>query len=339
MKPIYKKLFLAVIFLVFIIATFFIVKNNFVKNNAPKYTGPVEKVTIGNVGEYSIFNLIALNKGYFKENGLDVTIEEYSSGPPAIDDLLAGKIDFAIAADFVGVRNIFTNPDLRIVTQANKHKVFHVIARKDKGVLNTSDLKGKTIGVTKKGAGEFYLGRFLTFNNLELKDITIHDLTPQQMITQLENGTIDAIVIFDPHAYNLQKKLGDSIIQWSAQGEQNIFALMYSTNTYLSAHPDTTVRLMRALLQAEDYVRQNTTEIQTSIAKELNYDPEYVNYLWPNFIANHALDQELLLTMEDEARWSIKNNLTDQKKVPNYLDYIYFDALEKTKPDAITIIR
>jgi hypothetical protein len=33
-----------------------------------------------------------------------------------------------------------------------------------------------------------------------------------------------------------------------------------------------------------------------------------------------------------------KNNLTDATKVPNYLDYIYFDALEEVKPEVVTII-
>ncbi len=43
--------------------------------------------------------------------------------------------------------------------------------------------------------------------------------------------------------------------------------------------------------------------------------------------------------MDDEARWSIANNLTDKTVVPNYLDYIYLDGLEALKPEAVTIIR
>jgi hypothetical protein len=46
----------------------------------------------------------------------------------------------------------------------------------------------------------------------------------------------------------------------------------------------------------------------------------------------------LLITLEDEARWAIKNNLTSATEVPNYLDYIYFDALDEVKPEAVGII-
>ncbi len=64
-----------------------------------------------------------------------------------------------------------------------------------------------------------------------------------------------------------------------------------------------------------------------------------MEYSWSNFKHSVALDQELLISMEDKARWVIENKLTDAKKVPNYLNFIYFDALEAVKPERISIIR
>ena len=43
--------------------------------------------------------------------------------------------------------------------------------------------------------------------------------------------------------------------------------------------------------------------------------------------------------MEDEARWRIENNMTAATEIPSYLDYVYLDALEEVKPEAVTIIR
>jgi ABC-type nitrate/sulfonate/bicarbonate transport system substrate-binding protein len=299
---------------------------------------PLEKIRIGNIGEYSIFNIIAEEKGYFKDNGLDAQVFEYESGPPAIAALLAGDVDVAVAADFVGVRNIFTNPQLKIITQASQHTVFYLLARKDKGIKGPSDMKGKTVGVTRKSAGEFYLGQFLIYNNLRLTDIKIIDLTPSQIINQLESGQLDAAVIFDPHAYNLAKKLGNQVSLWSAQGNQKIFALTYSTDEFTQKHPEIIVKYLRSLIQAEEYTTEYPLEAQKIIAKKLHYENAYVKHMWENFIFTHGLDQALLLTMEDEARWVINNGLIDQKTVPNYLNFIYFDGLETVKSEAITII-
>ncbi|GAG37759.1 unnamed protein product, partial [marine sediment metagenome] len=52
-----------------------------------------------------------------------------------------------------------------------------------------------------------------------------------------------------------------------------------------------------------------------------------------------GLPQALLIAMEDQARWRIENGLTDETDVPNFLDFLYFDALEVTAPEAVTIIR
>ena len=43
--------------------------------------------------------------------------------------------------------------------------------------------------------------------------------------------------------------------------------------------------------------------------------------------------------MEDEARWMTNDGLTTEKQVPNFLDYIYDDALKAVKPEAVNIIR
>ena len=61
----------------------------------------------------------------------------------------------AIAADFVGVRNMFEHQDLRVVAQVSDHDVFRLIARRDKGISRPVNLKGKTIGLTKKPLANF----------------------------------------------------------------------------------------------------------------------------------------------------------------------------------------
>lgn len=43
--------------------------------------------------------------------------------------------------------------------------------------------------------------------------------------------------------------------------------------------------------------------------------------------------------IEDEARWMIKNKLTNQKQIPGFMNYIYVDGLRAVKPEAVNIIR
>ena len=67
-------------------------------------------------------------------------------------------------------------------------------------------------------------------------------------------------------------------------------------------------------------------------------DKETTALIWESFSFKLFLDQTIPITLEDEARWAIKEGLVDKKDVPNYLDYIYVDALKEAKPEAVTII-
>jgi NitT/TauT family transport system substrate-binding protein len=61
--------------------------------------------------------------------------------------------------------------------------------------------------------------------------------------------------------------------------------------------------------------------------------------IWPENQFALSLDQSLIIAMDDEARWLIKNNLTDKKEVPVFLDYISRDNLDAVRPSAVNIIR
>lgn len=301
-------------------------------------TAPV-KITIANVGEYSIFNIVASAQGYFRDNGLEATVDEYDSGATSMQALLDGKADFAVAADFVGVTNLFTHPDLRILSKVSDQDVWQVIARTDHGIREPSDLKGKKIGVTRKTSSEFYLGRFLAFNGLGLKDVQIIDLAPPQYVKGIEDGSLDAIVAFEPNGYNVKRELDSDAISWSAQLGQKTTALAYTTAQELAAHPDVVERYMRALSEAQAYVQAHPDQAKTDLARALGYDQAYVTYVWPKIGFSLGLDQDLILAMENEARWLIASGLSGgHAQAPDYLDVIAFDPLAKILPSAVTIV-
>ena len=303
------------------------------------FSGPAEHIKVGNIGEYSIFNLIAKEKGYFAANGLDVDITEYPSGPPAVADLLRGKNDFAIAADLVGVNALFTNKQLRILSQVSQQHVFYLIVRKDKGIAKPADLRGKKIGVTKKGAGEFFLSRYLNLNGMTTADITVADLSPTDMMIQLSSGQADGIVIFEPHVYDLIQSMGGNITVFAIQGEQPTVGLAYTTEYFTTQKPEVVRRYVASLLAAQTFLKEHDQEARQILARAMNYDIAYVNYLWPKIDFSLTLRQSLLIGMEDEARFLIQEHLADQTTAPNFRNYIYFDALKQLDPQAVTISR
>jgi ABC-type nitrate/sulfonate/bicarbonate transport system substrate-binding protein len=309
------------------------------KPSAPAYTGPMMHLSAGIVGEYSSLSIIAEEKGYFKANGLDVTLKDYISGPPAVADMLAGKLDLATAADFVGVINSFTHPELRIVAAQARADSFFLVARQDRGLNNAADLKGKRIGFTRDTAGHFFLGQYLTFNHLSLSDVTLTDLPPDKLVDALADGSLDAIVTFNPHISDAQKRLGSNAHVWPLQGDEKLSPLLYANSSLTSQKPEAIRRYLRALIEAEDYIQMNNDAARGVVGSYLKFDDNYMQAVWSNITFDVSLDQDLLINMDDEARWAIENKITPVQTAPDYLQFIYFNSLEAVKPEGITVIR
>jgi NitT/TauT family transport system substrate-binding protein len=59
--------------------------------------------------------------------------------------------------------------------------------------------------------------------------------------------------------------------------------------------------------------------------------------VWPKHHFSLSLDQSLLIAMNDEGRWMIINNLTTEKTLPYFQDYINTRGLVEVKPEAVNI--
>lgn len=97
------------------------------------------------------------------------------------------------------------------------------------------------------------------------------------------------------------------------------------------------VRLLRAVAQAQEFMASRPEEGRAIITRWIKL-PQTVNYGVSRTKYELSLDQTMLLTMEDEARWMIKNRLTEQANVSNYLDYLYPEAMLRVGPKAVRLI-
>lgn len=305
---------------------------------APKYTGPVEKLTLAAYPDYAYPVYIAKTKGFFAENGLDVTIKSFEAGRLAMDALLKNEADIATAADFVFVSDSFDHDDIMVFGTVTTSETTHeLIARKDSGIDKIADLKGKKVGVTKKTSGEYYLGTFLIDNNLAIKDIQVVDLKPSEIIEALSKGEIDAALTWESHLSTIKNRLGRNVISFPGQSGQNLQFLLISKKEFITKNPEILKRFLSAMVATEEFVKTQNEESKLLVQQQFNYDDEYMKTVFPKFKNEISLRQSLLLTMENQARWRIANKLTDKTIVPNYTDFIYTDALRKVKLDAVTL--
>jgi ABC-type nitrate/sulfonate/bicarbonate transport system substrate-binding protein len=305
-----------------------------------KYSGPPESITIAVLpSEFSTLIWIAEDQNFFSRNGLNVTLKEYSSGASSLNALSTHEAIFSVSSEYAFITQVLNGVDIRQVATIDKADNEYLIGRKDRGISTISDLKGKRIGVVRNGSAEFYLGRYLNLHGIDMNEVTIVNEQFAQSVLSMNNGTIDATLLPEPHAFIIQKNLGNNAISWSAQSGQLNYIMLSCTQETHHKNPESVERLVRSLYEAEQFAQVHPDQAKAIVQKKMKYEPAYVEKIWPEHRFALSLDQSLILAMEDETRWMMKNNLTDKTVMPNYLDYIYTDSLRTVNPASVNIIR
>ena len=175
---------------------------------------PVENLTVGVFkGVFSSLIYIAESQGYFPDNGLDLLIQDgYETGIAPMRDAINGKVDIASGAEFVLVSVSFDNNNLKAISTIDLVDAIELVARKDHGIAEPTNLLGKKIAIPKNTQAEFFLGRFLTFNDLSLDDVEIVGMSPSELVDAIVAGTIDAAMIWEPNIYEIGNRLGNNLI-------------------------------------------------------------------------------------------------------------------------------
>jgi NitT/TauT family transport system substrate-binding protein len=306
------------------------------------HSGRVESFTVA----YSPFEsctlfLVAEDRQFFTRNGLNLTLHRSDSGADALDHMLKGQAGLAVSvAEFPLVSRVFQGAPARALASIDRGEFIYIVARKDRGIGNPSDLRGKRIGTAAGSIAEFHLGRFLSLHGLGIQDVHYVNVgTPPQTSNAVVDGHLDAAVLAQPYADLARGRLAANAVVWPAQSSQPLYALVVSTERWIAAHPEHITRFLRALAEAEEYTNSHPAEAKAIVQRRLGFDPGYVETVWRQNQFSLNLDEALVLAMKDEARWMIANNPTTERQVPDFLDCISEQALKAVRPEAVNIIR
>jgi NitT/TauT family transport system substrate-binding protein len=299
-----------------------------------------EVITIGSAPlESSALIYIAESRGFFTRNGLDVTVKTYETGAAAHNALLQNEVDIAVPAEYPLVSSAFAKQGVSAIASIDEADYFFLVARTDRGIRSIKDLAGKRVGLVRKTIAEFYFGRLLVLNGVDMQTITVVDMTYPQSQEAITSGTVDAVVSRPPYVMAIKDRLGASAVTWQAQSSQSLYAILIARNDWIADHTGAVTRLLNSLLKAEEWAVGHPAESRTIVQERLGVDAAYMETVWSQNQFSVSLDQSLITALEDEARWMIKSGLTPEKEVPDFVQYIYADALSAVKPVAVNIIR
>jgi NitT/TauT family transport system substrate-binding protein len=303
-------------------------------------TGPLEQVRIANTGYAGTCPVIvAQENGYFEREGVRVALQTYTTGKAALDATLRGEADLGTSAElpimFAAMKG---QPVAVIATIFVAEKDYGIVGRRDREIVTPASLKGKRIGVTYKTSGHFVLDAFLNRHKLSTGDVDMRDLKPEDLAGAIANGDIDAASTWEPYLGTMREQLRDNATSFSVEGVYDSLYNITGTRNYVVDHPETIKKVLRALIRGGQYCKETPDAAREILAKIIKTDATKLKGLWPSYRFGVTLDQGLLLALEDQTRWAIKNRLTERTDMPNYLNYVYLDGLQAVMPAAMTVI-
>ncbi|MGH2558012.1 MAG: ABC transporter substrate-binding protein [Thermomicrobiales bacterium] len=222
-------------------------------------TGELTEVTMGYV-PVSIFApvFVALEKGYYAEQGLDVSLEPLPGGSDMVVLTASEEFDAGIG----GAGPAFWNAveqglPLTVIApghmEGNPVATPLMISKEDcesGEISSVADLDGKKVSVNARGATEYWLAEALGTAGLTLDDIDLHVLPFPDAVVALQSGAIDAAMVGEPLA-TLAEQDDIAVRLLSDFPVQEIQpTLIYANESFLNDNPGAAAGLVTAYLKA-----------------------------------------------------------------------------------------
>ena len=283
---------------------------------------------------------VAIGKGYFREQGLDVQpmLREY--GKVGLETVIAGEADFAVVTETAAMFSVLKgNPVAIVATVGTSDTNNAVIARKASGVAVGADLKGKRIAYTPGTTSEFFLDSLLMANGLSRKAVVGVAMRPPEVASALAAGEVDAASTWAFWLVGIQRQLGAGGVTFYDRELYTQSFNLAARDAFVRDNRRLTERFLRALLAAESFMRHERGAALAIVAEAMQVEASFAADMLDRFDYRVALDDALLITLADETRWAIRNGLAPRADLPNYAAHVHADALRAVRPEAVRIRR
>jgi len=223
----------------------------------------VQRIKLGSLRLTSSAPLfIALEKGFFAEEGLDVVVEWFDAAQPIAVATASNKVDVGATGITAGLYNMVgSGQKLTIVADKGREQKGYpssalLVTKElyDQGITSIEQLKGKKIGITQAGSTfQYMLGRLLESEGMSLDDVEIVPLGKLgSIMASLESGQIDGAILNEPNITKAEKAgyakvvvpVGD-VIEYQTSG------IFFSPD--MNKNEDAALRFMRAYVKACNY--------------------------------------------------------------------------------------
>src|SRR5947207_6813319 len=219
--------------------------------------------------------VVAIDKGYFKAEGLEVTIDSAAGSVEPINRVASGTYDmgFADLNSLIKFRDANPSNPIKSVFMVYNRPAFSIVGRKSRGVSKPKDLEGKVLGAPPPDGAFAQWKIFVQANGIDASKVKIEAVGFPVREPMLQNGQVDAITGFSFSSFINLKSMGvptdDIVVMLMADYGVNLYGNAVFVNPKFAADKPEAVRgFLRALVKGiRDTVKDPDAAVDTVLKR------------------------------------------------------------------------
>jgi NitT/TauT family transport system substrate-binding protein len=219
--------------------------------------------------------VVAIDKGYFKAEGLDVTIDTAGGSLEPLNRIASGTYDigFGDINSLIKFRDANPNVPIKAVFMVYNKPPFSIVGRKSRGVAKPKDLEGKKLGAPAPDGAYAQWPIFVKANGIDAAKVTIENVGFPVREPMLAAGQVDAITGFSFSSYINLKDRGvpadDITVLLMADYGVNLYGNTIIVNPKFAAEkPEAVKAFLRAFTKGlQETVKSPATAVDSVIKR------------------------------------------------------------------------
>src|SRR3954466_3013838 len=294
-----------------------------------KAENPLKKVKVAEVTR-SIFyapQYVAIEKGFFKDEGLDVEITTTWGGDKTMTALVSDGADIALVGSetsiYVSAQGS-TDPVINFAQLTQTDGTF-LVSRKRIEHFEWEQLNGSTFLGQRKGGMPQMVGEYV---------LKLHGIDPHNDLNLIQNidfanisnafisGTGDYVQLFEPQASMFEKEgRGYIVASFGTESGHVPYTTFMTKESYLNENEETAEKFTRAIYKAQQWVNENSSEEIAKLIEKyfVDTDLEIIEMAVDRYKGQDSFASDPIL---DEEEWNNLQNIMDEAgELPKRIDY------------------
>ena len=295
----------------------------------------LEKLTI--LSGYDLMFMhgyIADKEGFFKEEGLDVSVKYSVSGKVAVDGVVADAGVMGISGSLVSVTAATKAPIYVIAPLGRSEHLMEMVTLS--GIESAADLKGKRIAFQFGTEGHRFVLLYLHKHGLTSDDVTLMNIPAQALPPALSRGDVDAVAVWPPHSTKALEATSGAKVLTTSQGVSAVYGVVIMRKDFVESNPDGGRKLLRGLLRADEFIKANPERTLEYFAEQGDIDMDTARKIDAGAKPQYGmtLDKAFFDENQSGADFLADHGFTENRADAN--DFIFEDLMKGISADLVT---